>query len=108
MTGTGPALTRWGRLELVYLSLCTSLYHVVSELVYLSLCTSLYHTACKMTNSDLYFSPPFYCPLDHMFSPVAFFEGAQALGVEVREIGWLEDQRVPEVIKVRRCRLTSC
>ena len=52
---------------------------------------------CAMVNSDL--KPPFHCPLDHIFNPVTFFKGAATLGVDVREIGFLDDPRVPRKIK---------
>mmetsp|Transcript_30801 Transcript_30801/g.76624 ORF Transcript_30801/g.76624 Transcript_30801/m.76624 type:complete len:200 (-) Transcript_30801:137-736(-) len=53
--------------------------------------------SCAMANSDL--KPPFFCPLDHIFNPVTFFKGAQALGVDVREIGFIDDLRVSEEIR---------
>lgn len=52
---------------------------------------------CAMANSDL--KPPFYCPLDHIFNPVTFFRGAARLEVDVREMGFLDDPRVPAAVK---------
>jgi hypothetical protein len=35
-----------------------------------------------MANSDL--KPPFFCPLDHILNPTAFFHGSATMGVDVR------------------------
>lgn len=52
---------------------------------------------CAMKDSDLV--PPFHCPLDHLFNPVTFWRGAAQLGVDIREIGFLDDVRVPDRVK---------